>query len=83
MKSPHRTKESDIYRNNMKDTNSDIRSINIGSDLINAGGLLSNGANSNRNYNYKINTPFKQITTESEDKPKKDLQNIVRKNIIK
>ena len=79
MKSRYRTKESEIYLNNIKDTNSDIRSINIGSDIVNAGGILSNGATSNRNYNYKMNTPFKQTTTESEDKPKKDLQNIVRK----
>ena len=71
-------KESDSYRYNFKDNNSDIHSINIGSDIPNGGGLISNGANSIIYNNRNINTPFKQITTESEDKQKSFLQNIVK-----
>ena len=85
MKSPYRTKESETYHYNFKETNSDARSINIGSDIINAAGLLSNGANSNRNYSknaFNINTPFKNTTTESEEKTKIVLKDIVSKNIF-
>ena len=66
MKSPYRTRETETFRYNFKDTNSDIKSINIGSDIINVQGLLSNGANSNadRNNNRK-SFNFKQTTYES------------------
>jgi hypothetical protein len=64
------------YNNNLE-----IRSINLGSDIINYGGL-SNGANSDRNYNNyqrSINFPaYKQNSLECQEKPK-IMQNIVRK----
>lgn len=84
MKSAYRTRETETFRYNFKDTNSDIKSINIGSDIINVQGLLSNGANSNadRNNNRK-SFNFKQTTYESEEKTKKDLENIVRKYLNK
>ena len=72
-------KKKDSYRYNFKDNKSDIHSINIGSDIVNDGGIISNGANSILYTNRNINTPFNQNTTDSEEKKKLLLQIIVKK----
>jgi hypothetical protein len=80
-KSTYRTKETETNRYNFKDTNSDIHSINIGSDIVNGAGLLSNGAYINRNNDQRQILNFKNAL-KSDEKAKIDLQNIVRKKII-
>lgn len=82
IKSTYRTKETESYRYNIKDNNSDIRSINIGSDLINGAGLISNGGNSYLYNNRNSNFLYKQKSTESEEKQKLFLQNIVKKYLF-
>ena len=75
-------KELDIKSfNNYNNNNSEIRSINFGSDIINYGGL-SNGANSVRNYNHQRTnnfSPYRPNSSDCEEKPKITLKNIVRK----
>ena len=74
------TKEIDTSSYNYNN-NSKIRSINLGTDIINCGGI-SNGANSFRNYNNLRRSnisAYKQNLTEYEEKSKITLQNIVRK----
>ena len=82
IKNTYRTKETESYFYNFRDNNSDKRSINIGSDMINSGGFISNGATLNKNRNQKslnLNRALKQTSAESAEKIKIDLQNIVRK----
>lgn len=84
IKSTYRAKETETYRYNYKDNNSEIRSINIGSDIINGAGL-SNGGNSNRHkYNQRpINfSSYKANSSDPKEKTNVILQNIVRKNYI-
>ena len=53
--------------------------------MINGAAFISNGATSNSHNNQKslnLNIPFKQASTESEEKTRINLQNIVRKIIL-
>ena len=75
-----KTKETNASIFNFKDTYSDNRSINIGTDIINDAGL-SNGANSNtyKKKSINFNSPFNKLTNDSNYKNNIILQDIVRK----
>ena len=75
-----KTKETNASIFNFKDTYSDNRSINIGTDIINDAGL-SNGANSNtyKKKSITFNSPFNKLTNDSNYKNNIILQDIVRK----
>ena len=80
LKSPYRTKETEENKY-YKDNGSEIRSINIGSDIMNGGGV-SNGAYSSRYNNQRaanLNLQLKQTSTGSDDKGRITLKDIVRK----
>ena len=79
IKDNYRFKETNNSIFNFKDTYSDNRSINLGSDIINGAGLSNGG--STKHYNQKIinlKTNFNRINEETRDKTKMSIPNIVR-----
>ena len=84
IKSTYRAKETETYSYNYNYNNSEIRSINIGSDIINGAGL-SNGGNSTQHKNNQRPINFSSYKVNASDPIEKTnviLQNIVRKNYI-
>ena len=79
IKDNYKFKETNASIFNFKDTYSDNRSINIGSDIINGAGLSNGG--STKHHNQKIinlKRNFNRINEETRDKTKMSIQNIVR-----
>lgn len=86
IKDNYRLKDTNASIFNYKDTYSDIRSINLGSDIINGAGLSNGGSTKHHNQkiiNLKSNfNRVNRINEETRDKTKMSIQNIVRnKNI--
>lgn len=86
IKDNYRLKDTNASIFNYKDTYSDIRSINLGSDIINGAGLSNGGSTKHHNQkiiNLKSNfNRVNRINEETRDKTKMSIQNIVRKKNI-